>query len=107
MALISLPIKVSISGDLNMTTATIIAPSPFGQLMANPLLEGKVIKNGIHTFYPFMLEDIQVGSKTLIQSPKGERLLTSSVQYFEFITQGNVTVGVVVTENSIYKVCVQ
>lgn len=90
-----------------MPTATAVAPSSFGQLMANPLLEGKVIKNGIHTMYPFMLEDIQVGCGTLIQSPKGERLLTSHVTYFEFVTQGNITVGVVVTENSIYKVCVQ
>lgn len=85
---------------------TTIAPSPFGQLMANPLLEGKVIKEGVYIFPSYLFEELEVGKSTILtkgQMRTGERYLTSPVQYWEFI-EDQVTYGVIVTKNSIYKV---
>ena len=90
-----------------MITATVIAPSSssFSTLMANPLLAGKQLKEGLHFFNKDFIEDmLKEGESTIITNPKGERLITSPVKYWEFITQGELTFGVIVTWNSIYKV---
>lgn len=89
-----------------MTTTTVVAPSSsFSTLMANPLLAGKQLKEGLHFFNKDFIEDmLKEGESTLITNPNGERLITSPVKYWEFITQGELTFGVIVTWNSIYKV---
>lgn len=87
-------------------TAT-ITPS-FGTLLANPILKGKQIKEGIHIFHKHFMEDmLNVGESTIITNSQGERLITSPVEYWELIEEKDIILGIIVTMNSIYKVCVR
>lgn len=70
----------------------------------NPLLKGKEIKEGVHTISVGALEVLKIGISGFIKNPKGERLVTSPVEYWEIVEEEGY--GVIVTQNSIYKVLV-
>lgn len=84
-----------------MTTATLSTPVSFSSLLSNPLLEGKEVKTGIHTISKGALELLEVDMCGFIRDPKGVRLVTSPVKYWEIVDE---SYGVIVTTYSIYKV---
>jgi hypothetical protein len=81
-----------------MTTATLAC---FDSLISNPLLTGKEVKTGIHTISKKALSFLEIDMWALISDPKGVRLVTSPVKYWEVIDE---SFGVIVTTYSIYKV---
>lgn len=89
MALISLPIKVSINGVLNMNPSLLEA------------IKGKTVKEGTYTFLIEMMDELLKEGKSTTLFTGREYIRTSPVRKWIFMDGG---AGLIVTDNSVYHV---